>query len=409
MNRKINTPAFLAWLWTALLFIATVFVVINELASRDPTENVISVIGTILDSLSLFAFPVVGALIISRQPKNSVGWLLMVTSLTSILDPFIRSQIIGLTAPPQDPSFFFLAAVLLSNTTWLLAIIPIFFIALLFPTGKPLTPRWRWAVAYALAVSLSFFGLAILDKTLAPDASIYGVNWSIRNPLGILEVSDSLLGIWLAGLVILALLSVASIVLRYRRANGSERKQINWILYAISVFGAFYIPYTLSQSWGAGIWAIFIDIFFITIPLSIGIAILRYRLYDIDIIIRRTLQYSLLTGLLALVYFGSVVLLQSLTENMIGEQSPLVIVLSTLMIAALFNPLRTRVQTFIDRRFFRQKYDAALTLANFAAVARDEVAMERLSAALLGVIDETMQPQAVSFWLRENTGRRGQP
>ena len=142
------------------------------------------------------------------------------------------------------------------------------------------------------------------------------------------------------------------------------------------------------------------------IGFSLAMAILRYRLYDIDVFIRKTLQYALLTGLLALVYFGSVILLQNLVENLTGEQSPLVIVLSTLAIAALFNPLHIRVQDFIDRRFYRKKYDAEQALAQFAATARDEVDMDKLTVALLDVVRETMQSESLSLWLKQEESKR---
>jgi hypothetical protein len=137
------------------------------------------------------------------------------------------------------------------------------------------------------------------------------------------------------------------------------------------------------------------------IPAAIAIAILRYRLYDIDVIIRKTLLYGALTGLLALVYFGSVVLLQGLFEALTGQSSPIVIVISTLLIAALFIPLRRRLQRAIDRRFFRQKYDAQQVLAQFAKTARDEVELEALTAELARVTRETVQPESLTIWLRE--------
>ena len=145
------------------------------------------------------------------------------------------------------------------------------------------------------------------------------------------------------------------------------------------------------------------------IPASIGIAILRYRLFDIDLIIRKTLQYAALSALLALVYFGSVVLLQTVVGQATDAQSPLVIVVSTLLIAALFAPLRKRVQTAVDRRFYRQKYDAQQVLAQFAITARDETDMDKLTAELVRVVQETMQPEQVSVWLKPVKGERPFP
>ena len=201
----------------------------------------------------------------------------------------------------------------------------------------------------------------------------------------------------------LTLASAAALFVRFRRTKGVEREQIKWLFFASGLFAAVYVPsfFTGSYTTANNIWDILFTFGIMAIPIAIAIAILRYRLYDIDIIIRRTIQYAILTGLLALVYFGSVILLQSLVENLTGTQSPIVIVVSTLAIAALFTPLRSRVQDFIDRRFYRAKYNAAQTLEQFAATARDEVDMEKLTTALLGVVDETMQPEMASLWLKE--------
>ena len=214
------------------------------------------------------------------------------------------------------------------------------------------------------------------------------------------------------GLVALyGLLTVISIVHSFFRVRSDPvaRAQVMWVGFGIALMAGYqFVSNVLLLSTNFGIfygrswWMSLIDgLVWLSLPITVAVAIMRYRLFDIDIIIRRTLQYTLVTGLLALIYIGSVILLQSLFTAVGGQQSPVVIVLSTLIIAALFNPLRSRIQDFIDRRFYRQKYDAQQTLAQFAATARDEVDMERLSKALLGVVEETIQPEKTSLWLKK--------
>jgi hypothetical protein len=251
-------------------------------------------------------------------------------------------------------------------------------------------------------VSVLLF-LITFSQELAPN--IEPIPWSVPNPIGFItpDLFDTISGPFLILFPIWILLCAASLFLRFRKARGVEREQIKWLFYAGVVFVLFYMPSFVGNTYyqAENLLNLLLPVGMSTLPIAIGIAILRYRLYDIDVIIRKTLQYALLTGLLLLVYFGSVILLQGLTENLFGEQSPLVIVLSTLAIAALFNPLRTRIQDFIDRRFYRKKYDAEQALTQFTATARDEVDMDQLNAALLQTVEETMQPESVSLWLQQ--------
>jgi hypothetical protein len=192
-----------------------------------------------------------------------------------------------------------------------------------------------------------------------------------------------------------------SLVLRFRRARGEERQQIKWFTYAVTFVVCYSLinqlllpdrlPFLLDEILGVAV--------FQSLWVALAVAVLRYRLYDIDIIIRRTLVYSTLTAILALIYFGSVIVLQTLFTG-VGQQSSIAIVLSTLAIAALFSPLRQRIQAIIDRRFYRRKYNATQTLATFATATRDEVELERLAAELLSVVEETVQPAHISLWLR---------
>jgi hypothetical protein len=190
---------------------------------------------------------------------------------------------------------------------------------------------------------------------------------------------------------------VAAVVVRFRRSRGVERQQMKWFLYAAAPIVTFpvtdYLPGIVSDLVFA--WLL------IGLPTAIGIAVLRYRLYDIDVVINRTLVYGALTATLVLVYLGSVVGLQRLLSPVVGEGNQLAVVASTLLIAALFGPLRRRVQSFIDHRFYRRKYDAAKTLEAFSMKLRDETDLNALRENLVGVVEETIQPVHVSLWLRE--------
>lgn len=219
------------------------------------------------------------------------------------------------------------------------------------------------------------------------------------NPFGLPVASSSLLIVGAIGFALFfasMAAAVASLILRLLWARGQERQQLKWFVYAGVVALLLAVPSTIPNPVVNGLASVTAAL---VVPAAAGIAILRYRLYDIDIIIHRTLTFSVLTVMLALVYFGSVVVLQQLFSALTGQGSEIAVIISTLGIAALFNPIRHGVQNLIDRRFYRRKYDAHQVLAKFGLMVRDEVDLNRLTEELLGVVEETMQPASVSLWL----------
>ncbi len=345
-------------------------------------------------SIVAILFAVLAALIISRQPHNMVGWLMMILVIAIVVPPP--------TAFPQwflaaaaNPSTFLLLYVWIAGWSWIPIIFPIILIPLHFPTGAPPAPRWRIVDYLALAMVASF--MLITAGSANFRGEVAGEDFAIPNPIGFLsdQTADTLLGVpWSIALFLLVGLSSFSIFARYRRAGTIERQQIKWLLFACMPL---VVAYALPNTSGVSTWLFALAV--LAIPIAIGIAILRYQLYDIDVIIRKTLLYAILTALLALVYFGLVLLLQTAFGGVAGEQPPAIIVISTLVIAALFAPLRRRVQEVLDRRFFRKKYDAQQVLAQFAHSARDETDMAALSNELVRVVQETIQPQGVTLWL----------
>jgi hypothetical protein len=274
------------------------------------------------------------------------------------------------------------------------------FTILLFPSGRVPTHRWR-AVAW---LSGAVLVLASLSEAFLPGKLAEAPN--VTNPLGIESARGALELVNTGCFLLLPLcfvLSAFSMVGRFRRSTGEERQQLKWFAAAAVLLGACF-PFVFVVS--SGVAEDLVTLLFAGLPMAIGIAILRHRLYDIDVIINRALVYGSLTATLALVYVGGVVGLQYAFRTLTGQGSTLAVVASTLAIAALFNPLRRRVQAFVDRRFYRSKYDAAKTLETFSAKLRDETDLDALNAELVGVVRETMQPAHVSLWLRSDTARQ---
>jgi hypothetical protein len=343
----------------------------------------------------------VGGLISYRQPRNPVGWFILAHAFFFSLGEFGRQYAIyGVqTAPGSLP----LARAAVSPAYWAWFPGILFMLVLLplhFPNGRLVSASWRWVSR----LGILFFVFAALVVALLPrDFEAPG----IPNPLGLESLSEwTLLVAVFSTLVPVALLvfgfaSVASLITRYRHAGNEERQQLKWFILAV----AFLLLDSALNNLLASV-PPFVDNLLFLLALeglwvAIGIAVLRHRLYDIDLIINRTLVYAILSAALILVYLGSVVLLQTAIGALTGTDSQLAVVASTLAIAALFNPLRRTIQRFIDRRFYRRRYDAARTLEEFGLKLRDEVELDALSRELLVAVQKTMQPERVSLWLRD--------
>jgi hypothetical protein len=307
-----------------------------------------------------------------------------------------------LVAPGTLPAGEALGSV---NPLWVLGFNLFVLMLILFPTGKLPRSRWRWIVYLYAALAL----VEVVAMLFLP-GPLEGLDL-IKNPLGIegLPIGRKpVQALIFAG----GLIASCSLILRLRRGSWVERQQIKWLAYAAAAAtGGSILVYTppeaLGARWVTSVGYVVVELGVLGIPISIGIAILRYRLYEIDTLINRTLVYGVLTVMLVALYFGGIVVLQRVFVLLTGQQSTLAVVASTLLIAALFTPLRRRIQGFIDRRFYRRKYDARKTLEAFSATLRDETDLGALSENLVGIVRETMQPAHVSLWLRPDKASKG--
>ncbi len=406
MRIKKNRRALLPWLICAFCVISATIQAAGWVLALEGRPSLFDAVeGLGWGFVMPIVFAVLAALILTRQPSNTVGWLMMIPAISvALLGPLESLIPILITSANPGPGLLFAGWAIM--WAWVPILFPVILIPLHFPTGALPSPRWRVVDILAIVMVLTFTLLTGLAMNI--EGEINREYYYFRNPIGFVpnQVLDTVFsGPWSIALVTLVLLSVASLFVRYRHEGSEVRLQMKWLLFGCLIFGLFYsILAVNSDNMNASApgWSnLLLVLTILTIPVSIAIAILRYRLYDIDVIIRKTLLYAILTALLALVYFGIVLLLQSAFGAVAGEQSPAIIVISTLVIAALFAPLRRRVQEVLDRRFFRKKYDAQQVLAQFALTARDEVDTAILQAELLRVVQETLQPENVSIQLQQ--------
>jgi hypothetical protein len=368
------------------------------LLGDDSVENAVLLVG-------FSAFAVVGAVLVAKRPTNAIGWIMATIAIMVSFFLAGDSYAAYVMVTRGHPDALAVVGAWIGSWYWLtLLVLVLIYLPLLFPDGR--LPSRRW-LPIAVLAGVGMLGVVVLGALADTLPLNEAPGYEIDNPIGIEglgNVEDLPVFSVLTSLLVVCIIgAAASVVMRFRRSSGAERQQMKWFVYAV-------VPMLLIPTDGflpGIISSVALSVVLIGLPTAIGIAVLRYRLYEIDTLINRTLVYGSLTATLVALYFGGIVVLQRVFVALTGEQSTLAVVASTLLIAALFTPLRRRIQSFIDRRFYRRKYDARKTLQDFSMKLRDETDLEALNAELVGVVRETVQPTRVSLWLRPDIGSAG--
>ena len=395
-----------AWsLWAlavGLAAVGLVFLVLN--GSTGHANSIGSPAFDALFGLVFLLFSTVGALIASRHPRNPIGWLFLLGGVGAELEDALLgwATYTLLEAPGSLPGGAI--AGLLADVVWLPTLaVSTTLLFLLFPDGRLPSRRWRPLAWLAIALAVVFpFG-----TVLAPGQLYFFPG--VDNPLAVDALGSlprRLVDFVNGAILPTAIASMVALVLRFRRSSGDERMQLKWLVFAAAVFAVMAPFLVLLSELGVELAGILVsDLLFAmglsAIPIAVGMAILRRRLYDIDVVVKRTLVYGTLTAALAAAYLGCVLLL-GLALSPLTENSKLAVAASTLVVAALFRPARARIQSAVDRRFFRRSYDAVRTLEAFSGRLRDQLDLETLGSDLRFVVSDTMQPAHVSLWLRSN-------
>lgn len=355
-----------------------------------------------ISTMAFFMFPMVGAVLLARHPRNPVGYLVTVMGLSVLTAAMMfEYSMMGYQAGPNSLPMAGVAG-WLSLQLWSLTMPCLVLMLLVFPNGRLIDPRWKWLAYYVLAITIPTI--------------IYGAvrSWPSRDVLVLMDTERMPYSpemqavfrwydVWNLLMIAAVTLAFLNFTIRFVRSRGIERQQLKWF-----VFGMSTIPVTMvideilrlvDLPWVYNFNYVLNVISIAAFPTVMLISIMRYRLYDIDFLIRRTLLYSALTLTLAAIYFGAVLLMQALFTRELGTQSEIWIVLSTLLIAALFQPLRRQFQAVIDKRFYRSKYDAEKTLASFASRLQNEVDLDEIQRYLVHAVEENIQPEGATLWL----------
>jgi hypothetical protein len=413
-NGDVSAPgrswrAVVAWTWAALVTVASLWRAVT-------TPSASSAIADLTWAVILIALTLTGAFIVHRHPRHTIGWLLLVPGL-AVLDALFTGRV---AAPPTgDATMGLVVALLVVNFAWLPVFFSIFLLLALFPNGRPLSPAWRWHTRAVVGMAVLLLVWGTFSRELGPVEADgrSGDAWTIANPIGFLPGPETVpwfMTVWSAGLVALTVTALVAMALRFRRAGPTERQQLKWLLAAFTLFA---FTYTVTVVINERVSGLVVDALFavglLSIPISIAFAILRYRLFDIDVIIRRSVVYAIVAGVLGATYLGSVIAFESLVRGVAGIDSTIGVAASTLLVAALFTPVRRRTHAFVARRFFRARYDATRVLAGFGDTIRDRTDVASFTDDLVAVVATTLQPSRIALWVppapeagSPTTGRR---
>jgi len=378
-------------------------------AAQSHDMTALDMIGLLALVTSLLAFVLSGAVILARRPGNVIGWLLLIPGIVDPLAELATRWLASIDPPPTSVTPFSWLLLVATGCSWLALIFPIFHLLLVFPSGRLPGPRWRLAAVLEVVMIVTFVAMVAFSAELGPLVNDDRV-WTVANPVGFI-LDDPMQGpfaaVWGAGLLGLTVVSASAVAIRFRRGSVDEREQLKWPLAATMLFGSVYAVGAIAVagvfgSAGTAVHTVTTALFELglaAIPVSVAIAIFRYRLYEIDRIISRGLSWILLTGTLLVAYAVTVVVLTTVIADVTGSES-VPVAAATLVAAALFQPLRSRIQRGVDRRFHRARYDGERIVSAFEHRLREEVDMDTLAREIGRVATETVRPAGASVWLR---------